>query len=113
MLQKGPFQKKCIKAPRILKPPLSVLCEKDDDVRIEMLRMDSRQLLGQVLNLAMIVASALMIWKGLMVATSCESPIVVVLSESMSPAFWRGDLLFLTNYQMKSVSQKIHSHCPH
>ena len=45
----------------------------------------------------MIVASALMIWKGLMVVTGSESPIVVVLSGSMEPAFHRGDLLLLTN----------------
>jgi signal peptidase len=67
----------------------------------------------------MIVSSALMIWKGLMVVTGSESPIVVVLrcetyaqkllsrfqilnfknyySGSMEPAFHRGDLLFLTN----------------
>jgi signal peptidase I len=35
----------------------------------------------------MIVSSALMIWKGLMVVTGSESPIVVVLSGSMEPAF--------------------------
>lgn len=40
-----------------------------------------------------------MIWKGLMVFTGSESPIVVVLSGSMEPAFFRGDLLFLTNYE--------------
>ncbi|XP_023505224.2 signal peptidase complex catalytic subunit SEC11A isoform X2 [Equus przewalskii] len=51
----------------------------------------------QVLNFGMIVSSALMIWKGLMVITGSESPIVVVLSGSMEPAFHRGDLLFLTN----------------
>ncbi|XP_010153766.1 PREDICTED: signal peptidase complex catalytic subunit SEC11A isoform X2 [Eurypyga helias] len=45
----------------------------------------------------MIVSSALMVWKGLMVVTGSESPIVVVLSGSMEPAFHRGDLLFLTN----------------
>lgn len=37
------------------------------------------QLYYQVLNFGMIVSSALMIWKGLMVATGSESPIVVVL----------------------------------
>ncbi|KAJ3065872.1 Signal peptidase complex catalytic subunit S11C [Quaeritorhiza haematococci] len=37
-----------------------------------------------------------MIWKGLSVVTNSESPIVVVLSESMEPSFARGDLLFLT-----------------
>uniref|UniRef100_A0A8C6UZ22 Signal peptidase complex catalytic subunit SEC11 n=1 Tax=Neogobius melanostomus TaxID=47308 RepID=A0A8C6UZ22_9GOBI len=55
------------------------------------------ELYYQVLNFGMIVSSALMIWKGLMVVTGSESPIVVVLSGSMEPAFHRGDLLFLTN----------------
>ena len=40
---------------------------------------DSLQLFYQVLNFAMIVSSALMIWKGLMVVSGSESPIVVVL----------------------------------
>lgn len=56
-----------------------------DEVR----RMNLRQLLYQGLNFAMIVSSALMIWKGLMVVTGSESPIVVVLSGSMEPAFYR------------------------
>ncbi len=47
------------------------------------------------MNFMLIVASALMIWKGLSVITLSESPIVVVLSGSMEPAFYRGDLLFL------------------
>lgn len=51
----------------------------------------------------MIVSSALMIWKGLMVTTGSESPIVVVLSGSMEPAFHRGDLLFLTNCDEEPV----------
>lgn len=38
-----------------------------------------------------------MIWKGLGLITNTESPIVVVLSGSMEPAFYRGDLLFLVN----------------
>ena len=37
----------------------------------------------QVLSFGMIVSSALMIWKGLMVVTGSESPIVVVLSGSV------------------------------
>ncbi|KAJ3298723.1 Signal peptidase complex catalytic subunit S11C [Borealophlyctis nickersoniae] len=59
-------------------------------------RLSIRQLAHQALNFFLIVASALMIWKGLAVVTNSESPIVVVLSESMEPAFQRGDLLFLT-----------------
>ncbi|KAJ3137609.1 Signal peptidase complex catalytic subunit S11C [Geranomyces variabilis] len=59
-------------------------------------RLSLRQLAQQALNFCLIVSSALMIWKGLSVVTNSESPIVVVLSESMEPAFARGDLLFLT-----------------
>ncbi|XP_046390846.1 signal peptidase complex catalytic subunit SEC11A [Ischnura elegans] len=70
-----------------------------DDVK----RMNKRQFLYQLLSFGMIVSSALMIWKGLMVVTGSESPIVVVLSGSMEPAFHRGDLLFLTNYQEDPV----------
>lgn len=40
---------------------------------------NKRQLAFQALNLAMIVLSALMIWKSLMVVTKSESPVVVVL----------------------------------
>jgi signal peptidase len=38
-----------------------------------------------------------MIWKSLMLITQSESPIVVVLSGSMEPAYQRGDILFLTH----------------
>ncbi|KAI8783107.1 Signal peptidase complex catalytic subunit S11A [Biomphalaria glabrata] len=70
-----------------------------DEVR----RMNGRQLYYQVLNFGMIVSSALMIWKGLMVVTGSESPIVVVLSGSMEPAFHRGDLLLLTNHREEPI----------
>ena len=73
------------------------------------------KVLLQILNFASVLASGLMIWKGLGLITNTESPIVVVLrhasfplvslannsilvlSGSMEPAFYRGDLLFLTN----------------
>jgi len=58
---------------------------------------NKRVMAFQVLNLAMIVFSALMLWKGLMFLTKSESPVVVVLSGSMEPAFQRGDILFLNN----------------
>ncbi|CCX13513.1 signal peptidase complex catalytic subunit SEC11 [Pyronema domesticum] len=63
----------------------------------ELRRLKPRQILGQVLNFMLILASAFMIWKGLSVAADSPSPIVVVLSGSMEPAFQRGDLLFLWN----------------
>ncbi|GMN18631.1 hypothetical protein TIFTF001_048483 [Ficus carica] len=55
-----------------------------------------RQTLSQIIILGLIVSSALVIWKGLMCVTGSESPVVVVLSESMEPGFARGDILFLT-----------------
>jgi len=41
------------------------------------------------LGLGMIVTSALIIWKALICVTGSESPVVVVLSESMEPGFQR------------------------
>ncbi|KMZ76341.1 Signal peptidase complex catalytic subunit Sec11 [Zostera marina] len=54
-----------------------------------------RDLLTQIITLGMIFSSALIIWKGLMLFSGSESPVVVVLSESMEPGFQRGDILFL------------------
>merc|ERR1712028_288886 len=65
------------------------------EVKTTLARMNFRQFITQGVNLALIVFSALMIWKGLMVVTGSESPVVVVLSGSMEPAFQRGDILFL------------------
>ncbi|KAK9813672.1 hypothetical protein WJX73_002394 [Symbiochloris irregularis] len=36
-----------------------------------------------------------MLWKTLIVVTGSQSPVVVVLSGSMEPGFYRGDILFL------------------
>ncbi|GAB7361928.1 hypothetical protein MBLNU230_g1966t1 [Neophaeotheca triangularis] len=59
--------------------------------------LQPRQLASQVLNFALVLSTAFMLWKGLSVITDSSSPIVVVLSGSMEPAFQRGDLLFLWN----------------
>lgn len=59
--------------------------------------LQPRQLAAQVLNFALVLSTAFMLWKGLSVFTNSSSPIVVVLSGSMEPAFERGDLLFLWN----------------
>ena len=66
-------------------------------VDLKRLWAKKRQLTFQVLNLAMVVFSVLMIWKGLMLVTKSESPFVVVLTGSMEPAIQRGDVLFLNN----------------
>ncbi|CAF3813307.1 unnamed protein product [Rotaria sp. Silwood1] len=65
--------------------------------------MNKRQAIYQVLYFGMIISTALMIWKGLMVVTGSESPIVIVLSGSMEPAFYRDDLFLLTNYQKEPI----------
>ena len=63
--------------------------------------MNVRQLTLQLLSLTLIVTSALMIWKSLCLYTHSESPVVVVLSGSMEPAFKRGDILFLSLKKIK------------
>lgn len=62
--------------------------------------MQPRQLALQALNFALVLSTAFMLYKGLAVVSDCSSPIVVVLSGSMEPAFQRGDLLFLWNRHM-------------
>ncbi|KAH0543473.1 Signal peptidase complex catalytic subunit [Glutinoglossum americanum] len=61
-----------------------------------------RQLAAQILNFGLILSTAFMLWKGLSIASDSPSPIVVVLSGSMEPAFQRGDLLFLWNRGLKT-----------
>ncbi|KUI54504.1 Signal peptidase complex catalytic subunit SEC11 [Cytospora mali] len=56
-----------------------------------------RQIAAQLLNFGLVLSTAFMMWKGLSVISDSPSPIVVVLSGSMEPAFQRGDLLFLWN----------------
>lgn len=56
-----------------------------------------RQSLSQLLNFLLVFSTAFMFWKGLSILSDSPSPIVVVLSGSMEPAFQRGDLLFLWN----------------
>jgi signal peptidase len=64
---------------------------------IKALLRNKRLALFSLANLAMIVFSALMLWKGLIAVTGSDSPVVVVLSGSMEPAFQRGDVLLLDN----------------
>ncbi|KAJ2248886.1 Signal peptidase complex catalytic subunit [Coemansia sp. RSA 455] len=60
-------------------------------------RFGVRALLLQGLTFLSVLTSAFMIWKGLSLFTNSESPVVVVLSGSMEPAYYRGDILFLNN----------------
>ena len=49
----------------------------------------------QGLTFGVIVVSAVMIWNVLKLALWTESPVVVVLSGSMEPSMYRGDILIL------------------
>ncbi|KAJ1935940.1 Signal peptidase complex catalytic subunit, partial [Linderina macrospora] len=60
-------------------------------------KMGIRSLLLQGLTFLSVLTSAFMIWKGMSLFTNSESPVVVVLSGSMEPAYYRGDILFLDN----------------
>ena len=62
----------------------------------------TRQSTLQWTSLALIVTTALMIWRVLVLTTRSDSPVVVVLSGSMEPAFARGDLLLLRNERRAS-----------
>ncbi|CAR30722.1 ZYRO0E00704p [Zygosaccharomyces rouxii] len=64
--------------------------------------MNLRLELTRFLKLCFVLSSAFMFWKGLSIATNSHSPIVVVLSGSMEPAFQRGDVLFLWNRNERS-----------
>ncbi|KAG0681311.1 Signal peptidase complex catalytic subunit [Pichia californica] len=61
----------------------------------------TRLQLNNALTMMMVIASAFAIWKGLSVVANSPSPLVVVLSGSMEPAFQRGDILFLWNREEK------------
>jgi signal peptidase len=56
-----------------------------------------RQLLHQCLTFLLVVSAVFMQWKSLSLITDSPSPVVVVISESMEPAFQWGNLLFLWN----------------
>lgn len=57
----------------------------------------TRHSLAQLINAILVLTSSFMFYKGLSVVANTESPVVVVLSGSMEPAFERGDVLFLWN----------------
>lgn len=54
--------------------------------------------LGQMATVGMFFAFSLFIWNTLVLLTGCSSPIIVVLSGSMEPSFYRGDLLIMEHH---------------
>lgn len=59
--------------------------------------MNLRLELTRFLGLGYALASSFIFWKALSLLADSHSPVVVVLSGSMEPAFQRGDVLFLWN----------------
>lgn len=53
--------------------------------------------LKQMLVVIKVLSSALMMWNVAKLVLNVDSPIVVVLTGSMEPAFYRGDLLLVTH----------------
>lgn len=72
---------------------LSYLISENDIKTLK--RMSIRQKLIQFVNAGYSVVGTYMIWKMFSILLNNDSPIVVVLSESMSPGFERGDILWL------------------
>ena len=48
-----------------------------------------------------------MMWRGLMLVCGNESPMVVVLSGSMEPSMYRGDILMLFKYDQINVGDVV------
>jgi len=59
--------------------------------------MSFRDLIKAVIGLGVVVSSAVMLYKILTLVTWCESPFVVVVSGSMEPGYFRGDLVLLAS----------------
>ncbi|KAF1998683.1 signal peptidase I [Amniculicola lignicola CBS 123094] len=60
-----------------------------------------RRLLSEVLTIAWVLATCYLLWASLRYVTDSKHPVLVVSSESMEPAFYRGDVIFLSNCQQK------------
>jgi signal peptidase len=61
--------------------------------------MMTRTFLHLALSILLAISHAYMAWKALSLLTNSSSPVMVVISESMAPAFHRGDLLLLSNWK--------------
>jgi signal peptidase I len=66
----------------------------DEEIRT-LKSMRLRDVVVQSVTLGLVVCSALVLWEFMMVFLNSESPVVVVLSGSMEPGYYRGDLLLL------------------
>ena len=68
-------------------------------------RLSFRQIIAQAVNACYSITFTYMIWRALCYFLCNDSPIVCILSESMEPGFYRGDILFLApkEYDVGSI----------
>ncbi|CAM8913017.1 unnamed protein product [Rhodiola kirilowii] len=64
-------------------------------IKEKIAKLPIRRTLTQIINLGVLVSTALILWKIWMVFFGTISPLTVVLSGSMEPGFQRGDALLL------------------
>ncbi|KZP07638.1 signal peptidase complex catalytic subunit SEC11 [Athelia psychrophila] len=74
------------------------------DIFCSLRKFGLRQFLLQALLIVQVLSSGLAMYQTLGLLCNTDSPVVVVLSESMEPAFARGDILVLTNYAHEPYS---------
>ncbi|KAG5485773.1 hypothetical protein LSCM1_07185 [Leishmania martiniquensis] len=60
-----------------------------------LLSLRPRDVIQQAVYVGLLLSIVLVGWRGVVLATNCESSIVVVLSGSMEPGYQRGDVLLL------------------
>lgn len=60
-----------------------------------LLSLRVRDVIQQVVTLGLFLSIVLVGWRAVAVGTNCEASIVVVLSGSMEPGYYRGDVLLL------------------
>ncbi|KAJ5456897.1 hypothetical protein N7530_012171, partial [Penicillium desertorum] len=57
-----------------------------------------RSALNGILTVAQVIATCFMGWKALSLWTGTPYPVMIVTTESMVPAFFPGDILFISNH---------------
>ncbi|CAG8909025.1 unnamed protein product [Penicillium egyptiacum] len=57
-----------------------------------------RSALNGILTVARVIATSFMAWKALSLWTGTPYPVMIVTTESMVPAFFPGDILFISNH---------------
>lgn len=53
--------------------------------------------MASAMHILLRVSTIFMAWKALSILAGSTTPVVCVISESMAPAFHRGDIIFLSN----------------